>query len=255
MSVIEKPSPNFNERVSPPDMVVLHYTGMPTAQAALERMCDPEAKVSAHYCVDEDGSVYRLVSEERRAWHAGVAFWKGEREINGTSIGIEIVNPGHEFGYRDFPSAQIDAVIGLLDAVRGRWDVPDWRILGHSDVAPARKEDPGEKFPWQTLAAHGHGLWPEAFGHFEPEREAAMGPALGPTDTGPGVFALQGALGKLGYDILPGRPYDVETEIVVRAFQRHWYPEAIGTASDGRADAQTRLRLMALLRHISLMEA
>ena len=254
MSVIEKPSPNFNERVSPPDMVVLHYTGMPTAQAALERMCDPEAKVSAHYCVDEDGSVYRLVAEERRAWHAGVAFWKGEREINGTSIGIEIVNPGHEFGYHDFPSAQIDAVIGVLDGIRGRWDVPDSRILGHSDVAPARKDDPGEKFPWQILAEHGHGLWPEAFGHFEPERVAAMGAALGPTDTGPGVFALQGALGKLGYDILPGGPYDVETETVIRAFQRHWYPQAIGTAADGRADAQTRLRLMALLRHISLTE-
>lgn len=236
-------------------MVVLHYTGMPTAQAALERMCDPQAKVSAHYCVDEDGGVYRLVPEERRAWHAGVACWKGAREINGTSIGIEIVNPGHEFGYHDFPSVQVDAVIGLLDGIRGRWDVPDSRILGHSDVAPARKDDPGEKFPWQVLAEHGHGLWPEAFGHFEPEREAAMGPPLGPTDGGPGVFALQGALGKLGYDILPGGPYDVETETIVRAFQRHWHPQVIGTPVEGRADAQTRLRLMALLRQISLMEA
>ncbi|MGZ3306143.1 MAG: peptidoglycan recognition protein family protein [Asticcacaulis sp.] len=254
-TVIDRPSPNFNERLRPPDMLVLHYTGMISAEAALARMCDPAAEVSAHYCVDEDGSVYRLVPEERRAWHAGVSFWKGETRLNDVSIGIEIVNPGHEFGYRDFPAVQIDAVIGLLDGIRSRWDIADSRILGHSDIAPARKEDPGEKFPWQTLAEHGHGLWPEGFDQIEPEREAAMGPPLGPGDTGPGVFALQAALGKLGYNILPGGPFDDETLIIIRAFQRHWHPQAIGSAHEGRADARTRLRLMALLRHISLMEA
>ena len=254
MSLIELPSPNFNERKAPPDMVVLHYTGMRSGKAALERMCDPAAQVSAHYCVDEDGSVYRLVPEERRAWHAGVSFWKGETGLNDISIGIEIVNPGHEFGYRDFPSVQIDAVVGLLDAMRGRWDIPDHRILGHSDIAPERKEDPGERFPWKILAEHGHGLWPDAFDAVEPEREAAMGPPLGAGDTGPGVFALQGALGKLGYTILPGGPYDAETATIVGAFQRHWHPEMIGTAGEGLADARTRLRLMALLRHISLAE-
>ncbi|EGF92808.1 N-acetylmuramoyl-L-alanine amidase family protein [Asticcacaulis biprosthecium C19] len=251
MALIELPSPNFNERTTPPDMAVLHYTGMRTAQAALDRLRDPAAQVSSHYCVDEDGSVYRLVAEERRAWHAGLSFWKGASDINGVSIGIEIVNPGHEFGYRDFPAAQIDAVIGLLDTIRTRWDIPDSRIVGHSDVAPARKADPGERFPWPVLADHGHGLWVEPA--LPPE--GVMGPALTVGDTGPGVFALQGALGKLGYNILPGGPYDDETATLVRAFQRHWAPDRIGTDLEGKADALTRVRLMALLRHITLMEA
>ena len=251
MALIDLPSPNFNERKGPPDMAVLHYTGMRSAKAALDRLCDPAAQVSAHYCVDEDGTVYSLVPEERRAWHAGVSFWKGETDINGVSIGIEIVNPGHEFGYRDFPAAQVDAVIGLLDAIRERWDIADSRILGHSDVAPGRKEDPGERFPWQTLAGHGHGLFVEP----DLPPEGVMGPPLGIGDTGPGVFALQGALGKLGYNILPGGPYDEETAGIVTAFQRHWAPQCIGTDIQGRADALTRVRLMALLRHITLMEA
>ncbi len=251
MSLIEFPSPNFNERRGPPDMVVLHYTGMRSAQEALGRMCDSEAKVSSHYCVDEDGTVYRLVPEERRAWHAGVSFWKGTTDINGCSVGIEIVNPGHEFGYRNFPAVQIDAVIGLLDGILERWDIPDHRILGHSDVAPARKEDPGEKFPWQTLAEHGHGLWVQP----DLPPPGVMGPPLGVGDGGPGVFALQAALGKLGYNILPGGPFDAETAAIVRAFQRHWYPEAIGSDVEGKADAATRVRLIALLRHITLLEA
>lgn len=239
-------SPNFNVRSSVPDMVVLHYTGMQTAKAALDRLCDPAAQVSAHYVVDEDGTVYHLVDEERRAWHAGVSVWKGARDINGVSIGIELVNPGHEFGYRDFPQPQIDAVIGLLDGIRGRWDIPDHRILGHSDVAPARKEDPGERFPWQALAEAGHGLWVDP--PLPPE--GVMGPPLDIGDMGPGVFALQGALGKLGYDILPGGPYDAETKAIITAFQRHW----VQTRIDGKADALTRVRLMALLRHITLLD-
>ncbi|MBP2157641.1 MULTISPECIES: N-acetylmuramoyl-L-alanine amidase [Asticcacaulis] len=250
MSLIDKPSPNFNERKGPPDMVVLHYTGMETAKAALDRLLDPDAKVSAHYVVDEDGSVYALVPEERRAWHAGVSYWRGETDINGCSIGVEIVNPGHEFGYRDFPAIQIDAVIGLLDGIRERWDIADSRILGHSDVAPARKEDPGERFPWKTLADHGHGLWVEP----DLPPAGAMGPPLGPGDEGLGVFSLQSALGKLGYNVLGGGPYDDETLTIVRAFQRHWLPEVIGTEIEGRADAATRVRLMALLRHITLLE-
>lgn len=249
--MIALPSPNFNARKSVPDMVVLHYTGMETAQAALDRMCDPAAEVSAHYCVGEDGTVWQLVDEERRAWHAGVSVWKGERDINSASIGIEIVNPGHEFGYRDFPQAQIDAVIGLLDGIRGRWDIPDHRILGHSDVAPARKTDPGERFPWQALAEAGHGLWVEPdLPPAKPSGESVMGPPLDIGDTGPGVFALQGALGKLGYDILPGGPYDEESKAIVTAFQRHWVQSRV----DGKADALTRVRLMALLRHITLLE-
>ncbi len=248
--MIELPSPNFNERKGPPDMAVLHYTGMVSAKAALDRLCDPAAQVSSHYCVDEDGTVYRLVPEERRAWHAGVSFWKGDTDINSCSIGIEIVNPGHELGYHDFPAAQIDAVIGLLDGTRERWEIPDHRILGHSDVAPGRKIDPGEKFPWKALAEHGHGLWVEP--DLPPDN--VMGPPLGPGDEGLGVFSLQGALGKLGYNVLPGGPFDEDTATIVRAFQRHWLPDQIGSAVEGRADARLRVTLMALLRHISLTE-
>ncbi len=210
--------------------------------------------MSAHYVVDEDGTIYALVPEERRAWHAGVSSWRDCKDVNGASVGIEIVNPGHEFGYRPFPSAQIEAVISLVGDIRSRWDIPDRNIVGHSDVAPARKEDPGEYFPWQALAEAGHGLWPDAFGAIEPEREAAMGPPLGPGDAGPGVFVLQGGLNRLGYAVLPGGPYDAELTAVVTAFQRHWCPEEIGADLQGRASARMRVRLMTLLRHIQLTE-
>lgn len=241
--MIEAPSPNHDNRRAPPDMVVLHYTGMPTGQGALERMCDPAAKVAAHYMVEEDGRVFRLVPEERRAWHAGVSHWRGERDINAVSIGVEIVNPGHEWGYRPFPDHQIEAVIGLLDAIRGRWDIPDGRILGHSDVAPARKEDPGELFPWRRLAEAGHGLWFEP----EPERIAALGAPLGPGDEGAGVFVLQAGLHRLGYDLPPSGSYDETTAKVVTAFQRHWRQDRV----DGVADGETRARLVGLLRSAS----
>ena len=236
LEVIEAPSPNFDARIAPPDILVLHYTGMPSGEEALARLRDPQAKVSAHYMVEEDGRIFRLVPEERRAWHAGVSFWKGERNINGVSIGIEIVNPGHEFGYRDFPDAQVAAVIALLSDIRSRWDIPDSRILGHSDVAPDRKEDPGERFPWRRLAEAGHGFWAEG--------EAAPGPALTVGDTGPGVFILQAGLTRLGYDCAPSESFDERTATVIRAFQRHWRPEGV----DGLADGETRARLMGLIR-------
>lgn len=236
MTVIDAPSPNFDARKSPPDMVVLHYTGMPTGADALARLRDPEAKVSAHYLIDDDGRLARLVPEERRAWHAGVSFWKGERDINGRSIGIELVNPGHEFGYRDFPTAQIKALIALLDAIRGRWAIPDNHILGHSDVAPERKTDPGERFPWKALAQAGHGLWAEP--------PPAPGAALALGDEGTGVFALQAGLTRLGYDCAPSGQFEARTATVVTAFQRHWRPERV----DGIADGETRARLVHLLR-------
>jgi N-acetylmuramoyl-L-alanine amidase len=236
MSLIPAPSPNFDQRRGPPDMVVLHYTGMRTGAEALERLCDPESKVSAHYLIEEDGRVFQLAPEERRAWHAGVSFWKGERDINAVSIGIELVNPGHEFGYADFPEMQIEAVIGLLDAIRGRWTIPNARILGHSDVAPERKIDPGEKFPWKRLALDGHGLW------IEPDPAPGAPLALG--DEGAGVFALQAGLTRLGYDSAPSGQYDEHTRTIVTAFQRHWRPEAV----DGIADGETRARLVRLLR-------
>lgn len=234
--MIDAPSPNFDTRQAPPDMVVLHYTGMQTGQAALDRLCDPEAKVSAHYLVEEDGRVFALVPEERRAWHAGVSFWKGRTDINAASIGIEIVNPGHAFGYREFPDPQVEAVIGLLDAIRGRWTIADGDIVGHSDVAPARKEDPGELFPWKRLAEAGHGLWAEP--------APVPGPALGEGDEGIGVFVLQAGLTRLGYDSAPSGRFEAETATIVRAFQRHWRPERI----DGVADGETRARLIAVLK-------
>jgi len=236
MELIGAPSPNFDARTAPPDMIVLHYTGMPTGEAALERLRDPAAKVSAHYLVEEDGRVFSLVAEERRAWHAGVSFWKGRTDINAASIGIELVNPGHEWGYRPFPNAQVEAVIELLADIRGRWTVEDGMIVGHADVAPDRKEDPGELFPWARLAQAGHGLWSDA--------AAAPGAALGEGEQGPGVFALQAGLARLGYDCAPSGEYEPRTTTIVRAFQRHWRPERV----DGLADGETRARLMALLR-------
>ena len=155
-------SPNVDDR--PPgcavDTLILHYTGMPTAAAALQRLCDPAAKVSAHYLIDEDGSVVQLVPEERRAWHAGVSGWHGRACLNDCSIGIELVNPGHEWGYRPFPEAQYAACIELCREILGRWRIPPHRVLAHSDVAPARKQDPGELFDWARLGAAGVGLWP-----------------------------------------------------------------------------------------------
>ena len=236
MDFIDAPSPNFDARKAPPDSLVLHYTGMPTGEGALARLRDPEAKVSSHYLVEEDGRVFRLVAEERRAWHAGVSFWKGRDDLNSASVGIEIVNPGHEFGYRAFPNAQIAAVIALVTDIRGRWTIEDDRIVGHSDVAPDRKDDPGELFPWKALAESGHGTW------IEPP--AAPGAPLGEGEEGVGVFALQAGLTRLGYDCAPSGKFDAHTTAVVRAFQRHW----VQTRFDGVADGDTRARLMGLLR-------
>ena len=236
MRFIDAPSPNFGARLALPDMIVLHYTGMKSGAAALARLTDPAAKVSAHYLVEEDGRVFALVDEARRAWHAGASSWRGAPDINGLSVGVEMVNPGHEFGYRAFPEAQVTAVIDLIADIRSRWTIPDERILGHSDVAPARKEDPGELFPWKRLAKAGHGLWVEP--------PAAPGATLKEGDEGLGVIALQGALARWGYDCPASGRYDGPTAEVVRAFQRHW----IQTRFDGAADGETRARLMALLR-------
>jgi N-acetylmuramoyl-L-alanine amidase len=233
---IDAPSPNFDARTAPPDMIVLHYTGMQSGEAALARLRDPAAKVSAHYVVEEDGRVFTLVPEARRAWHAGVSFWAGERDINACSVGVEIVNPGHEFGYRAFPPAQIASVIDLIGDVRERWTIPDNRILGHSDVAPARKRDPGELFPWKAVADAGHGLWVEP--------PAAPGPPLQSGDAGLGVVVLRASLRRLGYDGQAGETFDDALATIVTAFQRHWRPDRV----DGVADGETRARLMGLLR-------
>src|SRR6478672_13560327 len=200
-------SPNHDARESRIDILLLHYTGMQTADEALARLSDRQARVSCHYFVDEDGRVTQMVSEAQRAWHGGAGSWKGAVDINSRSIGIEIVNPGHEFGYRDFPEAQIDAVISLVSDIRTRWTIPDARIIGHSDLAPERKQDPGERFPWKRLASVGHGLW------FEPaaERIAALGVPLGVGDEGLGVVVLRAGLHRLGYGLPPGGDYDEAT--------------------------------------------
>ena len=222
LAIIEQPSPNHDARPAGQaiDLLLLHYTGMRSGAAALERLCDPAAKVSAHYLVEEDGRIFQLVSESRRAWHAGDSSWQGASDINARSLGVEIVNPGHEFGYRPFPPQQMAAVKLLALDILARHPIPAARVLGHSDVAPLRKEDPGELFDWRGLAAAGIGLWPES-------GTAAVLES-----------AVAKALARIGYGYT-----DEDLPAVVRAFQRHFRPNSI----TGTADAETRRRLAALL--------
>lgn len=218
------PSPNWNERPEGAaiDMLVLHYTGMPTAEGALCRLCDPAAAVSAHYLVGEGGEVVALVPEEKRAWHAGVSWWQGRANLNDVSIGVEIVNPGHEWGYRPFPPAQMEAVARLARSILGRWPIPPSRVVAHSDIAPTRKQDPGELFDWAALARAGVGLWPEEAGEAEPD------PAL-----------AAACLARIGY---PLEPQGVPFAAALTAFQRRFRP----AACDGRLDPSTMGRLLAV---------
>ncbi len=232
------PSPNHGERKDGrlPDSLVLHYTGMKDAALALHQLCNPLAQVSCHYFVFEDGRVLQLVPEARRAWHAGVGCWQGERDMNSASIGIEIVNPGHEHGYRPFPEAQIEAVTALCADIVKRWRIRPDRVIAHSDMAPARKQDPGELFPWEHLAGAGVGCW-------TPPHRIAGGRFLQRGDAGTPVEALQAMLGVYGYDIPVSGAFDEATELVLAAFQRHFRPERI----DGVADRSTIETLRDLL--------
>ena len=232
-------SPNHDCRkgVGAADMLILHYTGMRDGPSALHRLCDPAPpRVSAHYVVFEDGEIVQCVAEERRAWHAGAGSWEGREDLNSRSIGIEIVNPGHEFGYRPFPEAQVAAVLALTGDVVARRGIAPHRVLGHSDVAPLRKQDPGEFFPWDRLAAEGLGLWVQPV-------PIAGGKAYGPGEEGPPIQAIQALFAMLGYGIAVTGVYDGLTEAVVTAFQRHWRQERV----DGIADASTLATLRALL--------
>jgi len=213
----EFPSPNFGERVAntPIDMLVLHYTGMIDGDAALERLCDPESKVSAHYCIEEDGTVYRLVDEERRAWHAGVSYWRGETDINSRSIGIELINPGHGHGYRPFPEKQMESLISVSQQIINRHPIPPRNVVGHSDIAPDRKQDPGELFDWRLLANEGIGLWPK----------------------------VSGSDGRDFREMASGYGYDMHAENTVAAFQRHFRPEII----DNRIDEESICLMASLL--------
>lgn len=239
--LIDHPSPNHGPRVGgPPDMLLLHYTGMPDAAGALRRLCDPAAEVSAHYLIDEDGTIYRLVAEDRRAWHAGRAYWRGETDINSRSIGIELVNPGHEWGYRPFPRAQMTALTALAQDICSRHTIQPLRVLGHSDVAPGRKQDPGELFEWKALADAGIGIWP----------------APRPDDHRPADLGeVRLLLGRLGYEAAVseaphgisweekrafGILWDEKAEMALVAFQRHWCPSSLGRGADEPSVAALR---------------
>ena len=219
--MIETPSPNFDERTTPVSILVLHYTGMPDAAGAIERLTDPASKVSSHYVVAEDGQVLRLVDEEKRAWHAGKSHWRGIDNINSASVGIEIVNPGHEFGYHPFPEAQIDALIPLISEIIGRHAITRGNVVGHSDIAPARKQDPGELFPWYRLAKLRLALPRPTRNLMDPQW----------SDAG---FLL--ALARFGYDV-------TDELAAVVAFQRRFRPELL----DGTVDGECRAILLALL--------
>ena len=218
----EVPSPNWDERALPVTMAVLHYTEMKPVEAALERMCDPQAKVSAHYCITEEGEVIRLVPEAKRAWHAGASYWRGHKDVNSASIGIELDHPGHAGGYREFSEAQFEALVPLLHRIVRRYDIPRANVVGHSDVAPARKIDPGELFPWDRLAGY-HLCLPRP-------RRLEQGD---PFDNDAAFYL---ALERFGYDITDGHK-------AVEAFQRRWRPERI----DGQVDGQLRAILFQLL--------
>ncbi|WP_027284433.1 N-acetylmuramoyl-L-alanine amidase [Rubritepida flocculans] len=223
MRIHDRPSPNHDPRPegAAVDMLVLHYTGMRSGAAALERLRDPAAGVSAHYLVEEDGTVFRLVPEERRARHAGLSHWRGREGLNAGSIGVEIVNPGHEWGYRPFPALQMGAVAELCLGILARHPIPARNVVAHSDIAPDRKQDPGELFDWEGLAALGIGLWPAPAAP-PPEEEA------------------RALLGRIGYRT------DLPLPVLVTAFQRHWRPARV----DGVADAETRARMAGLLARI-----
>jgi len=237
LRIRDLPSSNQDERPAdaPIDMLILHYTGMRTAQEAIDRLRDPAAHVSSHYVVDEDGAVLRLVPEAMRAWHAGTSYWRGHSELNARSIGIEIVNPGHEWGYRDFPVLQLAAVCDLCLGILSRHPIPARNVLAHSDVAPDRKEDPGELFDWRSLAENGVGLWPTGIPDL-----GAQGAIRDPAS----LNDVRTALGDIGYQVASEGAFDPALATVLRAFQRHWRPEAV----TGEADAGTRARLSALWR-------
>jgi N-acetylmuramoyl-L-alanine amidase len=235
------PSPNHGERADncSPDMIILHYTGMPSADGALSWLCNPESEVSSHYFVHEDGRVVQLVPEGRRAWHAGKSFWAGATDINSRSIGIEIANPGHTGGLPAFPDEQIKAVIELCRDCGERWSIAPERVLAHSDVAPVRKVDPGENFPWNTLHENGVGHWVEP-------GSVAGGRFFQRGDAGQPVEALQSMLSFYGYNVEITGSFCEKTEGVVAAFQRHFRP----TRVDGIADFSTIDTLHRLLTEL-----
>jgi N-acetylmuramoyl-L-alanine amidase len=231
-------SANYGDRRNgrAPDMIVLHYTGMHDAEVAIRRLTVAGTEVSAHYIVREDGRIIQSVPENLRAWHAGAATWGTETDVNSASIGIEIINGGHDYELPAYPLRQIAAVIALCKGIMIRRNISRERVLGHSDVSPGRKQDPGEKFPWQLLADSGVGL-------YVLPAKIVSGPTLGLGAMGPEVKALQEALAAYGYTITPSGQYDSSTRDVVSAFQRHFRPAKV----DGIADPSTLITIEDLL--------
>jgi len=235
------PSPNHGERADGrhPDILMLHYTGMMSADAALKRLCAPDSEVSCHYFITEEGRIIQCVPESRRAWHAGEGSWAGETDINSASIGIEIVNPGHDYGYPDFPRRQIAAVAALCRAILRRRNIKPERVLAHSDTAPSRKQDPGEKFPWRTLHQSGVGHWVKP-------APIKPGPSFEMGDSGDGIRSFQSALREYGYGVPVTGQFDQQTRDVIIAFQRHFRP----ALCDGRLDTSTLVTLRSLLEAV-----
>lgn len=253
LNIIQTPSPNFNERPCAIDAIIIHYTDMVSAEAALAWLTNPTSQVSAHYLIDEGGQIYQMVNQEHRAWHAGESYWQGRTNLNDCSIGIELANPGHSHGYTPFPEAQIDALIELCLEIQERWNIPGNRILGHSDIAPQRKQDPGHLFPWEKLAAAGLGIWPA------PRQESGWGELIDMLlqfayESGPLVHALfafqhhfqphkmqrekkfMQMLSQIGYDT-------TSPEHALLAFQRHFQPHKV----DGVADQETYALLQRII--------
>lgn len=250
-NIITRPSPNWNERPAFGgeerlliDTIILHYTGMPTGVEALDRLCSADSQVSAHYLVEENGDIFELVDPEKRAWHAGVSSWQGRENMNNSSIGIEVVNPGHDHGYRAFPERQIERLLELLGYLKARFDIPAHRFLGHSDVAPGRKQDPGELFPWAKLADHRFGLWARKY-----TNDATIIAKKGMVS--PDVARLNKSLATIGYAILSDDRFSQETFDVLTAFQRHWRPEQI----DGQLDRSTQAIVNDIADKMSLCKA
>jgi N-acetylmuramoyl-L-alanine amidase len=220
-----------------PSLLILHYTGMSSAAKAIDWLARAESGVSCHYVIDEDGRITQMVPESQRAWHAGVSHWRGETDINSHSIGIEIHNPGHQHGYPEFPPAQMRAVIALSKDIARRHHMAPDGILAHSDVAPGRKIDPGEKFNWLLLAKEGLGLW------VRPSPVRADDPGLGHGAHGQRIARAQECLASYGYDVEASGTLDAATEKVLKAFQSHFRPRRV----DGRLDRSTEVTLERLL--------
>lgn len=237
MNIVRQSSPNFNDRKEALDLLVLHYTGMETGDAAIERLCDPEASVSAHYVVRETGEIVQLVAEDKRAWHAGVSSWMGQTDLNSRSIGIEIVNGGHNVPLEDgslppYPDVQIEAVISLSKDIARRHAIRNTRIVGHSDIAPGRKIDPGEHFPWERLAQDGLGLWPAQRENELDGSVHLMGHGLVPGARGEAVTRVKRRLFEIGYGVEAGDAYDQTCADCIDAFQRRWVQDRVSGAAD-----------------------